>query len=230
MNTNLAISSSRVTKKTTISKLTATVLKIGIHLIGLFPLIELIYKSVFNQLTANPIQFMEQFLGRAALNVLIVSLAVTPLITITGWKRLVKHRRALGLYAFLYFTLHFSTFAVLDYGLDLREIFSLTTEKPFIFVGSLAGVLLIVLAATSFKYWMKHLGKNWHKLHKSVYLIGGLVVLHYAWAVKGSLSTLSGNIIRPLLMGLLVIILMVLRMPIIKQRVISIRQGFKGII
>jgi sulfoxide reductase heme-binding subunit YedZ len=230
MNTNLAISSSRVTKKTTISKLTATVLKIGIHLIGLFPLIELIYKSVFNQLTANPIQFMEQFLGRAALNVLIVSLAVTPLITITGWKRLVKHRRALGLYAFLYFTLHFSTFAVLDYGLDLREIFSLTTEKPFIFVGSLAGVLLIVLAATSFKYWMKRLGKNWHKLHKSVYLIGGLVVLHYAWAVKGSLSTLSGNIIRPLLMGLLVIILMVLRMPIIKQRVISIRQGFKGII
>jgi DMSO/TMAO reductase YedYZ heme-binding membrane subunit len=77
---------------------------------------------------------------------------------------------------------------------------------------------------------MKRLGKNWHKLHKSVYLIGGLVVLHYAWAVKGSLSTLSGNIIRPLLMGLLVIILMVLRMPIIKQRVISIRQGFKGII
>jgi sulfoxide reductase heme-binding subunit YedZ len=198
-------------------------LRFGIHFISLFPLLELAYYAFANQLTVNPIQFIEQFLGRAALNMLIVTLAVTPLITITGWKKPGRHRRALGLYAFSYFALHFITFAVVDYGLNFREILRLTTEKPFIIVGTLAGLLLLALAITSFKFWMKYLGKNWKRLHKSVYLIGVLVIFHYAWAVKGSISTLSGDIVRPIIMGSIVFILLFLRIPPIKRWVVGLR-------
>ncbi len=199
-------------------------LRIGAHTISLFPLVELAYQAFANQLTVNPIQFIEQFLGRSALNLLIVTLAVTPLITVTGWKKLGRHRRALGLYAFFYFALHFITFAVVDYGLDFREILRLTTEKPFIIVGSIAGLLLLLLAVTSFKFWMKYLGKNWKRLHQSVYLIGVFVILHYTWAVKGSISTLSGDIGRPILMGSLVFLLLLLRVPPIRRWVVNSRK------
>lgn len=198
-------------------------LRIGIHIIGLFPLAELIYKILMHQLTVNPIQFIEQFLGRAALNLLVLTLAVTPVIIITGWKKLSKHRRTLGLYTFFFFALHFMTFVALDYGFDFRQIYFLTIQKPFIFLGTLAGIMLLALAATSFKYWMKRLGRNWSRLHKLVYVIGGVAIFHYALAVKGSLATLSGNIMRPLLMGLLVIILLVLRIPPIKMKIIAMR-------
>lgn len=221
MDTDALVS---VSKKNFLRAASIPWLRIGIHLIGLFPLAELAYKWVADQLTVNPIQFIEQFLGRAALNLLVATLAVTPLVTLTGWKKISKHRRALGLYTFLYFALHFTTFAALDYGFDFGQILQLTLQKPFIWVGTLAGILLLALAATSFKYWMKRLGRNWNRLHKLVYLIGGLVVLHYAWAVKGSLSTLGGNIARPLFMGFLVSILLVLRIPPVKRGVIALRQ------
>ena len=198
-------------------------LRIGIHAVSLFPLFELAYQAYAKQLTVNPIQYVEQFLGRAALNLLILALAVTPLITLTGWKKIGRHRRALGLYAFFYFALHFITFAVVDYGFDVREIFRLTTQKPFIIVGSLAGLLLLMLATTSFKFWMKFLGKKWKNLHKTVYLVGVLVILHYVWAVKGSISTLSGDTLRPIIMGSIVFILLLMRIPLIKRWIISLR-------
>ena len=216
-----------VVKKKDNTKPSFNWLRFGIHAISLFPLIELAYKTYANQLTVNPIQFVEQFLGRAALNMLVVALAVTPIITVTGWKKLSRHRRALGLYAFFYALLHFLTFAVVDYGLDFREIFRLTTEKPFIILGTLAGFILLVLAITSFKYWMKLLGKNWKKLHKAVYLVGVLVIIHYAMAVKGSVTTLSGDVGRPILMGSIVFILLVLRIPPIKQWIINSRKQVK---
>jgi sulfoxide reductase heme-binding subunit YedZ len=194
-------------------------LRIAIHGIGLFALVRLGFLWVTDSLTANPIQFIVQYLGRTAVTLLVLTLAVTPVITVTGWRLLSRHRRTLGLYAFLYFALHLFAFAVLDYGLDLGEILRLTAEKPFILVGLLAGLILLVLAATSFKYWMKRLGKNWKRLHKTVYLASGLVILHYAWAVKGSLTNLSGDILRPLGMGLLVLILLLLRIPSVRQRI-----------
>ncbi len=198
-------------------------LRIAVHGLGLFALARLGFLWATDSLTANPIQFVEQNLGRAALNMLVLSLAVTPLVSLTRWRALIPHRRTLGLYAFLYFTLHLLTFVVLDYGLDWGEILRLTAEKPFIFVGLLAGLILLALAATSFKYWMKRLGKNWKRLHKTVYLASGLVVLHYAWAVKGSLANLSGDILRPLSMGLLVAILLVLRIPAVRRRLARAR-------
>lgn len=198
-------------------------LRIAVHGLGLFALARLGFLWATDSLTANPIQFVEQNLGRAALYMLVLSLAVTPLVSLTRWRALIPHRRTLGLYAFLYFTLHLLTFVVLDYGLDWGEILRLTVEKPFILIGLLAGLILLALAATSFKYWMKRLGKNWKRLHKTVYLASGLVVLHYAWAVKGSLANLSGDILRPLSMGLLVAILLVLRIPAVRRRLARAR-------
>ena len=207
---------------------TGFLLRISVHLVGLLPLLQLIFYWLTDGLTVNPIQFVEQFLGRAAANLLVVSLAVTPIVTLTGWRKLSKHRRALGLYAFAYFALHFLTFAVLDYGLDLPEMIRLTVEKPFILFGFLAGLILLALAITSFKYWMKKMGKNWQRLHKLVYLAGGLMVVHYALAVKGSFATLSGDIIRPLIMGSIVTLLLVLRVPAIRRLVISLRSRVKA--
>jgi len=210
------------------SNSTGIFLRISVHLVGLLPLLQLIFYWLTDGLTVNPIQFVEQFLGRAAANLLVVSLAVTPIVTITGWRKLSKHRRALGLYAFAYFALHFLTFAVLDYGLDLPEMIRLTVEKPFILFGFLAGLILLALAITSFKYWMKKMGKNWQRLHKLVYLAGGLMVVHYALAVKGSFATLSGDIIRPLIMGSIVTLLLILRVPAIRRLVISLRSRVKA--
>ncbi|HCS40810.1 MAG TPA: sulfoxide reductase heme-binding subunit YedZ [Anaerolineaceae bacterium] len=221
MNTNVVLP---ITNSFSSRVLSFPWLRICIHVIGLLPLAELIYKYFMHQLTFNPIQFIEQFFGRAALNLLIITLAVTPVITITGRKKLSKHRRTLGLYTFFLFALHFTTFLAFDYGFDLKQIFQLIIQKPFILLGSLAGLMLLSLAATSFKYWMKRLGKTWARLHKMIYVIGGLAVLHYALAVKGSLSTLSGNIVRPLVMSGLVIILLVLRIPPVKKRIISLRK------
>jgi sulfoxide reductase heme-binding subunit YedZ len=199
-------------------------LRIGIHIVSLFPLGELAALALSDRLTANPIQFIEQFLGKAALNMLILALAVTPLNILTGWKQVMKHRRAIGLYSFFYFALHFLTFAVVDYGLDFREMALQLTEKPFIIAGFLAGVLLMALAATSFKFWMKKMGKNWQKLHRLVYVIGIVAVIHFAWAVKGSLTALQGDIVRPIISGLLVIFLLSVRIPIIKRWIISNRR------
>lgn len=224
MQPTLSATSTPAVKSRHSMRAAALLLRIGIHVFGWLPLAELGFNWLTQQLTANPIQFIEQNLGHGALNLLVLALAVTPLVTLTGWRQLAKHRRALGLYAFFYFLLHFLTFAGLDYGLDLREILRLTTEKPFIVVGLLAGVILLALAATSFRFWMKRLGKNWHRLHKTVYLAGGLAVLHYAWAVKGSLTNLSGDILRPLSMGLLVLFLLIVRIPPVQRWIVAVRQ------
>lgn len=195
-------------------------LRIGVHFLGLFPMMQLGYLWLTSQWTANPIQFIEQFLGRVALYMLVLALSVTPLVTLTGWKSISKHRRTLGLYSFMYFSLHVLTFVVLDYRLDFPEILQLILEKPFLMVGLLAGLILLLLAITSFRYWKKRLGKNWKRLHQTVYLASLLVVLHYALAMKGSLATLDGDILRPLVLGLVVMVLLILRLIQNRRRIV----------
>lgn len=227
MNRDMAVSPTANTKVRKAAKSNGGWLRAGMHLLGLSALALLAYHFLLDNLTANPIQFIEQQLGQAAANMLVLSLAVTPLVTLTGWKALIRHRRTLGLYAFFYFSLHLLTFAVLDYGLDWGELLRLTAEKPFILAGALAGLILLALAATSYKVWMKRMGKNWQRLHKMVYLAGGLVVLHYILAVKGSLTTLSGDILRPLGMGLLVTLLLVLRIAPVRKRLAAFGQKLR---
>lgn len=199
-------------------------LRVVVHILGWLPLALLGFDALTGRLSVNPIQDIEQRLGRAALYFLLAALAVTPLTTLTGWRILPPRRRALGLYAFLYASLHFTVFAALDYGFDFGEILRLVGEKPFILLGLTAGLLLTPLAVTSFDHFMRRMGKRWKSLHRLVYIIAPIVIVHYAWARKGDLFALRGDILQPLLWGALVLILLALRLPAIRKEVSGLRQ------
>jgi sulfoxide reductase heme-binding subunit YedZ len=190
-----------------------SLLQILVHLAGWYPLVRLVTDFFTNNLTANPIQVVEQRTGLTALTFLVLSLACTPLASIFGWKQLIRRRKALGIYGFLYAALHVFTFFVIDYGLDLATIWKDVGKKPYVLLGALAFLLLIPLAVTSFRYWQKRLGKGWKRLHRLVYFISPLVVFHFFLVVKGDLSRLQGNLVQPLLYGAVVVLLLILRIP-----------------
>ncbi len=203
------------------------ILRIAIHLIGLNPLLQVGFYALTNNLTINPIQFLTKFLGFHALNLLILSLAVTPVVTLTGWRALIRHRRTLGLYAAFYAGLHFLMFAGVDYAFDLSEINRQIVEKPYILMGFAAGLILLALTLTSTKAAMKQLGKSWQALHRLAYLAGVIVIIHYAWALKGNLATLSGEVLDPLLKGLLTALLLILRIPPVRRWAAGLRQRIR---
>lgn len=203
-----------------------TPLQIIVHIAGWLPLALLLYDFFSNNLTANPIQDIEQRTGKTALSFLAASLACTPISTYFGWREWLKRRKALGNYGFLYALLHVLTFFVIDYGLDLRSVWRDVNNKPYIIFGAIAFLLLLPLAVTSFNYWMKKLGKNWKRLHKLVYLISPLVLAHFFLAVKGNLSTLQGNLLQPLLYSVLIHILLIVRIPVIKRALLRWRSRF----
>jgi methionine sulfoxide reductase heme-binding subunit len=192
-------------------------LRIAVHIFGLFPLLWLLGAWLTNNLTVNPIQFLLQQLGLAALYQLAASLACTPLNTAFGWREMLRHRRTLGLYAFFYASAHVLVFAVLDYGLNFGLIWRDLTEKPFIVLGTLAFLILLPMAVTSFNIWKKRLKQNWKRLHRLVYLAALLVIIHFAWARKGNIFTLSGDVLQPLLLGILIFALLMARVPSVQN-------------
>ena len=200
-----------------------TPLQIAMHIYAWSALVILIFDFFTHNLTANPIQALEQRTGRHAITLLVLSLACTPLNTLFKWSELLKRRRALGLYAFLYATIHVIIFADLDYGLAWSLIFQTIFEKPYIIVGAITFLLLIPLAWTSFDIWKKRLGKGWKRLHQFIYLIAPLAVLHYAWGKKGDFFQLRGEIIRPLIYGVIVLIFLIFRIPQVRRALASLR-------
>jgi len=200
-----------------------TPFQIAMHIYAWSALVHLIIDFFTHNLTANPIQAMEQRTGRHAITLLVLSLACTPLNNIFGWRELIKRRRALGLYAFMYATIHVIIFVDLDYGLAWSLIVQTIIEKPYILVGLLTFLMLIPLAFTSFDIWKKRLGKNWKRLHKLVYWLAPLAVLHYAWGKKGDFFRLQGEIILPLIYAIIVIILLIMRMPQVRKALASVR-------
>ena len=200
-----------------------TPLQIAIHIYAWSALVVLVFNFFTHNLTANPIQALEQRTGRHAITLLVLSLACTPLNTLFRWSELLKRRRALGLYAFMYATIHVIIFADLDYGLAWSLIFQTIFEKPYIIVGAITFLLLIPLAWTSFDIWKKRMGKGWKRLHQVIYLIAPLAVLHYAWGKKGDFFQLRGEIIRPLIYGLIVVILLIFRIPQVRRTLASLR-------
>ncbi|RUA16126.1 MAG: sulfoxide reductase heme-binding subunit YedZ [Clostridia bacterium] len=170
-----------------LSKLRFTPFQILVHLASLLPLAALLWDIWQGQLSVNPIQDITFRTGKAAMVLLVLSLAATPLNTVFGFRQAVKVRRALGLYAFLYATLHFFTYAWLDYGWNLRLIGLEITEKLYVLVGFASFLILIPLAVTSTKGWQRRLKKRWKKLHRWVYLAAALVALHYIWVQKADI-------------------------------------------
>ena len=181
------------------------------------------YEWTTGTFSINPIQELEQRTGRHAITLLVLSLMCTPINTIFKWSEPIKRRRTLGLYAFLYATIHVIIFVDLDYGLAWSLIAQTVLQKPYIVVGVLTFLALIPLAFTSFDIWKKRMGKNWKRLHQLVYFIAPLAVLHYAWSKKGDLFSLSGDIIRPLIYGLVLAIFLTFRIPAIRKAFASFR-------
>ena len=185
------------------------ILQVAVHVAACVPLALLVLDYAIDGLGANPIQAITFRTGKTALVLLVLSLAVTPLATF-GWRGVVRLRRPLGVYAFVYVALHFLTFIGLDYGFNLAYLRDGLIEKPFALVGLAAGTLLFPLALTSTRGWMRRLGRNWKRLHWLVFIAAPLAIVHYVWQVKADWR-------QPLLYGLAVAILLVLRIPAVRR-------------
>ena len=198
-----------------------TPLQIAMHIYAWSGLIWLIFDLVTGNLSPNPIQDLEQRTGRHAITLLVLPLLCTPINTIFKWSEPLKRRRALGLYAFMYAVIHVVIFADLDYGLAWSNLITEVVEKPRLIAGLIAFVLLIPLAITSFDIWKKRLGKNWKRLHQVVYLIGPLTVLHYLWSKKGDILSFQGEVVKPLMYGLVIAVFLLFRIPPVRKALAS---------
>jgi sulfoxide reductase heme-binding subunit YedZ len=173
---------------------------------ALVPLARMAYLTLTGQLV-EPLEFITRGTGDWVLYFLCITLAVTPLRRISGWNWLLKLRRMAGLYAFFYGFLHFMTFLWFDHFFDVAEMLKDVVKRPFITVGFIAFVLLIPLAATSTNAMIKRLGgKRWQLLHKLVYLIAPLGILHFWW-----MKAAKHNFSQPILMGAIVAVLLLVR-------------------
>jgi len=159
-------------------------LRLGVWALGLGPLVWTGVRIATGNLGANPVEELLHWSGRWGLILLLVGLTITPLRRLTGWNRIIKVRRTVGLFAFSYVSLHLCLYLALDQGLAWSFILEDVTERPFITSGFLAFLLLVPLAVTSTKGWIRRLGRRWQKLHRLVYLAAGLGVLHFYWKVK----------------------------------------------
>ena len=180
-----------------------------LFLLCTLPFCVLVYNGFTNNLTANPIKEITHFTGEWALRFLLITLSITPLRKLTRKNALIRFRRMLGLFAFFYACLHFSTYLVLDQFFDWNEIVLDVAKRPYITVGFSAFVLLIPLAVTSTDKMAQRLGNNWRRLHSLIYPIAILVIFHYLWLVKA-------DILPPVIYGLILCLLLVLRWPGLK--------------
>ena len=152
----------------------------------LLPLIWLVYGAASNKLGANPAEALVRSTGDWALRFLCLVLTVTPLRVLAGLPALARFRRLLGLFMYAYLWLHLLSYAWFDMGLDLADIARDIAKRPFILVGFSAFVLLTPLAMTSFNRAIKTLGaRRWQLLHRAVYVVAGLAVLHFFWMRAG---------------------------------------------
>jgi sulfoxide reductase heme-binding subunit YedZ len=136
------------------------------------------------RLGPDPVSLILHRCGKTALQLLLVTLLITPLRQLTGWNDLLRLRRMLGLFAFCYALLHFASYALLDQGLDLRAIGEDIGKRPYITIAALALLLLLPLAVTSTNRMMRRLGRRWTTLHRLIYPITALVLWHFWWQVK----------------------------------------------
>lgn len=168
-----------------------SVLKALAFVLALLPLARLGLGATLypDWLGANPAEYITRATGDWTLRFLLLTLAVSPLRKLTGWHALARYRRMLGLFAFFYATLHLSSYLTFDHAFDVAAIFKDIVKRPFITVGFAALLLMAPLATTSTNTMVKRLGaRRWRALHKLVYLIAPLGVLHFWWMVKADLT------------------------------------------
>ncbi len=171
----------------------------------LLPASLMFWDGFSGMLGANPVEALLHRTGDWGLRLLLVTLAVTPLRVLTGWRWPLKLRRMLGLFAFFYVVSHFTVYLWLDRQMSWGEILTDLVERPYITVGFAAFLIVSVLAATSPKAMVRRLGKRWQSLHRWVYAAALLGVLHYWWLVKA-------DVLDPLIYALVLIFLLAFRL------------------
>lgn len=188
------------------SILTSKWTKVAVFSLCLFPLAMLVWRALHGDLTANPIEFITHATGDWTLRFLIITLTITPLRKILRLPQLIRFRRMLGLFAFFYGCLHFSTWIGLDKFFDLAEMWKDVQKRRFITVGFTGFVLMIPLAITSTAGWIRRLGgRRWQLLHRAIYASAVAGVIHYYWLVKSDVR-------KPLQYAFMVGILLVWRL------------------
>lgn len=187
-----------------------------IGVVCLLPATRLVALAIGGGLGANPIEFITHSTGTWTLVGLLVTLSVTPLRHLTGQSALIRYRRMLGLFTFGYACLHFLTYVWLDQFFDLAAIVRDVAKRPFVTVGFTAFVLLVPLAATSSRAMMRRLGRHWQRLHRLVYFIAVLGVVHYLWLVKKDVT-------QPLVYGSVLAVLLLLRLPPVVAWIVTFR-------
>jgi sulfoxide reductase heme-binding subunit YedZ len=155
-----------------------------VFLAGLTPFLWLAFRALTDRLTANPIEDVTLTTGIWALRFLLATLAISPIRRITGWHRIIQYRRMLGLFAFFYATLHLLIYVVLDQGLAFEYILPDIVKRPYITAGMTAFALMVPLAITSTRGWIRRLGRKWQALHRLVYVSAMAACLHFLWKVK----------------------------------------------
>jgi sulfoxide reductase heme-binding subunit YedZ len=176
--------------------------KVVVFVFGLGPLAAIVWPFWRGYILPNPLEFIQHATGDWTLRFLLITLSITPIRKVLRLPELIRIRRMLGLFAFFYACLHFTTYLWFDKLLDAHEIWKDVYKRPFITVGFTAFVLLIPLAITSTAGWIRRLGgRRWQMLHRAIYVSAVCGVIHYYWLVKSA-------VIRPLTYaGLLVLLL-----------------------
>lgn len=158
--------------------------KVLVFLVCLVPVLWLATRALTGRLGINPVEDLELTTGIWAFRLLIITLAVTPARRISGWNRLIQYRRMFGLFTFFYVCLHFTIYIVIDQSFAWDFIVKDVVKRPFITMGFTAFVLMIPLALTSTKGWIRRLGRRWQTLHRLIYISGICAAVHYLWKVK----------------------------------------------
>ena len=179
-------------------------IKIPIFFLSLLPILIIFYQIIFNQLGPEPVKEITHVTGNWTLRFIIITLAMTPLQKFTKLNFWISYRRMFGLFVFFYASAHMMTYVGIDYRFDWSSIGDDIVKKKFIFAGFLAWLLLVPLALTSSKRMIKLLRDRWKKLHKLIYIISLLGIIHYLWLVK--VVT-----VEPLIYLIIIVILLMLR-------------------
>ncbi|HET9515653.1 MAG TPA: protein-methionine-sulfoxide reductase heme-binding subunit MsrQ [Gemmatimonadales bacterium] len=161
-----------------------TRLKPLIWIAGLAPLAWLVWQGFRDNLTADPVKYLTHFTGRVTLIILFVTLTVTPIRRLSGWNGIIRLRRLIGLFSFFYAVIHLMIYLTFDRGFVFTELGEDILKRPYITVGFTAWLMLLTLAVTSPQAMVRRLGRRWQTLHRIIYVIPALGLVHFLWAQK----------------------------------------------
>lgn len=195
-----------------------TPIRYFVFALALIPLLRLVILGYLGDLSANPVEFITRSTGTWTITFLCITLAMSPLRWITAWTGWIKMRRMFGLFTFFYGFLHFSIWYWLDHNLDAAAMIDDVIKRPFITVGFLAFVLMSFLALTSNQRAVRALGRKWSSLHRLIYVIAILGVLHYLWHKAG-----KNDFEVVYIYAGIIFVLLIIRLPFIQRHLVRVR-------